>query len=106
MGRGKLTVVPQVPPGSPGLSGRNIRLGDGYVNVSADHDGKTYTTELSTALEVNLTIGHTIPRGAEVGSVTLDGQPVTAYRARETNRGKEVVVGASAPGEHTLEVKG
>jgi hypothetical protein len=73
MGRDELAVVPQVPPGSPGISGQNIRLGDGSVAVSADHDGSTYTTRVSTGLYVDLTIGHTIPRGAKVGSVTLNG---------------------------------
>jgi len=95
MGRDRLTVVPQVPPGSPGLSAENIRLGDGSVDVSADHDGKTYTTSVSKFVTAKLTIGHTIPRGAEVASVTLNGDPVADYRVRETNRGKEVLVDAT-----------
>jgi hypothetical protein len=88
--------VPQVPPGSPGISAENIRLGDGSVNVSADHDGKRYTTSVSKFVTAKLTIGHTIPRGAEVDSVTLNGDPVEDYRVRETNRGKEVLVDATA----------
>jgi hypothetical protein len=96
MGRGRLTVVPQVPPGSPGISAENIRLGNGSVDVSADHDGKTYSTEVSKFVIAKLTIGHTIPRGAEVASVTLNGDPVEDYRVRETNRGKEVLVDATA----------
>jgi hypothetical protein len=96
MGRDRLTVVPQVPPGSPGISAENIRLGDGSVNVSADHDGKRYTTSVSKFVTAKLTIGHTIPRGAEVDSVTLNGDPVEDYRVRETNRGKEVLVDATA----------
>jgi hypothetical protein len=95
LGRDRLTVVPQVPPGSPGLSAENIRLGDGSVDVSADHDGKTYTTSVSKFVTAKLTIGHTIPRGAEVASVTLNGDPVEDYRVRETNRGKEVLVDAT-----------
>jgi hypothetical protein len=106
MGRGKLTVVPQVPPGSPGLSGENIRLGNGSVDVSADHDGKAYTTKVSNFVGAKLTIGHTIPRGAEVASVTLNGGnvPATDYRVRETNRGKEVVVDATTAAEQELVV--
>jgi hypothetical protein len=108
MGRSNLTVVPQVPPGSPGLSGKNIRLGEGSVDVSADHEGKTYTTKVSNAVDledVDLTIGHTIPRSAEVRSVALNGTSTPDYRVRETNRGKEVVVNTSVTGEHTLEVE-
>jgi hypothetical protein len=104
MGRNELTVVPQVPPGSPGLSGENIRLGDGSVDVSADHDGKTYTTKVSTALDVDLTIGHTIPRGAKVSSVKLNGEDVR-YTARTTNRGKEVLVDAPTTGAQELIVE-
>ena len=46
-------------------------------------------------------IGHTLPRGSTVGTVTLDGAAVSGsdYVARETNRGVEVTVSA-APGEH------
>jgi hypothetical protein len=96
--------VPQVPPGSPGLSGKNIRLGDGSVDVSADHEGKTYTTKVSTALDVNLTIGHTVPHGTKVSSATLNGKNV-CYKALTTNRGEEVVVDAPAAGAQELVVE-
>ena len=104
MGRDELEVVPQVPPGSPGVSGKNIRLGRGSVAVSADHDGRTYTTKVSTGLDVDLTIGHTIPRGANVDSVKLDGRNVR-YHVRTTNRGKEVFAHAPTTGAQTLVVK-
>ncbi len=96
MGRDRMTVVPQVPPGSPGLSGENIRLGDGTVSVSAEHDGNTYTTEVSRFVTARLTIGHTIPRGADVASVEVNGDETEDYRVRETNRGKEVLVDTTA----------
>ena len=105
MGRDRLTVVPQVPPGSPGLSGKNIRLGSGSVDVSADHTSKTYTTEVSRHVDVKLTIGHTIPRAAEVASVRLNGATTTGYRVRETNRGREVLVNAKGAGTQKLVVK-
>jgi hypothetical protein len=105
MGRDRLTVVPQVPPGSPGLSGKNIRLGGGSVDVSADHDGRTYTTGVSRHVDVKLTIGHTIPRAAAVASVSLNGATTTDYRVRETNRGKEVLVNAKGAGAQKLVVK-
>lgn len=105
MGRGGLEVVPQVPQGQPGLSGENIRLGDGAVAVSAEAGGGTYRTTVTPDVSLErLTIGHTLPRDAKVRSVTLDGER-TRYEVRETNRGKEVLVAAPTSGEHTLVVK-
>jgi hypothetical protein len=104
MGRNELMVVPQVPPGSPGISGKNIRLGKGSVAVSADHEGRTYTTKVSTKLDVDLAIGHTLPRGAKVGSVRLNGENVR-YEVRATHRGKEVTVNAPATGVQELVVR-
>ncbi|HET7479453.1 MAG TPA: glycogen debranching protein [Rubrobacteraceae bacterium] len=104
MGRGELAVVPQVPPGSPGLSGENIRLVKGSVAVSADHEGKTYTTKVSTRLKVDLTIGHTVPRDAKVSSVRLNGDKVR-YKVRTTNRGKEVLVKAPKTGKQELVIR-
>ena len=106
MGRGELEVAPQVPPGSPEVSGDNIRLGTtGSVAVSASVDGNTYTTtvDLGAVLQ-EFVIGHTVPRGTEITSVTLDGAPVEDYVVRTTNRGKEVLVKAPTVGEHTLVV--
>ena len=41
MGRDELEVVPQVPPNTPGeISGENIRLGDGSVDVSGEGRGR------------------------------------------------------------------
>ena len=59
---------------------------------------------MNRAVDAELTIGHTIPRGAEVDSVTLNGVPVTDYRVRETNRGIEVVVDATTADEQELVV--
>jgi hypothetical protein len=105
IGRGFLEVVPQVPDGQTHVAGSNIRLGDGSVDVEADHDGDTYTTKTATS-DLSLTtfrIGHTLPRGSEIASVELDGAPA-AYSTRETNRGLDVRAPA-APGErHTLVV--
>src|SRR5919202_898944 len=70
MGRGELEVTPQVPPGSPEISGDNIRLGDGSINVSASAGGGTYRTTvgLNVALQ-GFVIGHTVPRGVQITSV-------------------------------------
>jgi hypothetical protein len=97
-----------VPPGSPEISGDNIRLDNGPANVSASaSDGGTYRTTVD--LEVTLqefVIRHTTPRRARISSVTLDGAPVEDYGVRQTNRGEEVLVNAPTTlGEHRLVVE-
>jgi hypothetical protein len=51
-----------------------------------------------------LVLGHTLPAGASVASVTLDGTAV-AHRERPTNRGLEVLVRAPRVGTHELTVR-
>ena len=105
MGRGELEVVPQVPPDSPEISGEHVRIGNGSVAVSADAQDNTYTTTVDPDVTLReLMIGHTVPRGAEIASVTLDGEPVDDYKVRTTNRGKEVTVKAAPGADHTLVV--
>jgi hypothetical protein len=105
LGNGMLSVVPQVPPGQTTVQGRNIRLGSGSADVRATHTGTTYTTQLSVApnLNVDVVIGHTLPRGTTPATVLLDGQAVHNYRVSVTNRGTEVTVPTST-GQHTLVV--
>ena len=104
MGRDELEVVPQVPPQTPDISGRNIRIGSGSVAVEAERQGSTYRTRVITGLDVDLTIGHTIPRGAEVASASLDGQDVP-YEVRTTHRGQEVLVDATEADDQELIVE-
>jgi hypothetical protein len=101
---GRLTVVPDVPESwTKPISVHNLHVGGGTVEVSASHDGNRYTTEVSASTRWTLTIGHTLPEGAQVQSVTLDGQPAD-YRAVETSRGLEVRVGTNTNQHHTLVV--
>jgi hypothetical protein len=105
IGRDSLEVVPQLPSTSP-IAGRDIRLGDGALDlVAASRDGNRYRTTVDTgSAEVErLLIGHTLPRGATVRSATLDGRPAD-WDARPTNRGVEVTV-ETGPGEHELVVQ-
>ncbi|QIN85253.1 glycogen debranching protein [Rubrobacter tropicus] len=105
MGRGELAVVPQVPPGSPAISGRNIRLGGGSVRVEAEAEGRTYRTTVRPNVALDgLTLGHTVPRSESVRSVTLNGERVR-YKVNTTNRGKEVLAGAPTRGEQELIIK-
>ena len=61
-------------------------------------------TDTGDARLRTLQIGHTLPRGAEVASVVLDGRAVSDYETRETNRGLEVRVAADPRKRHTLVV--
>jgi hypothetical protein len=105
LGRDGLEVVPQLPSDEP-ISGENIRLGDSSVSISAEIGDNSYTTAVTpeVALE-DLAVGHTVPRDAEVRSVTLNGEPTEDYEVTTTNRGKEVVVSAESDGEQTLVVE-
>jgi hypothetical protein len=104
LGHKWLEVVPQVPPGQTVVRGSNIRLGNGSLDVAASHDGARYTTQTGGDAPVRtLLIGHTLPSGSKVASVTLDGRPAK-YESRETNRGLEVRVSASPRDRHTLVV--
>jgi len=105
LGRQLLSVVPQVPGGQSRVAGGNVRLGSGSVDVTAERSPSTLTTTVTRHLRTRLLIGHVLPAGAVVTSVTLDGAP-TAYDVRSTARGNEVVVdaGTASTGRSTLVV--
>ena len=92
-------------PTSAAIAGRRIRLGTGWANVFADRGGGRYRTDVATPSPEGerLCIGHTLPRGSTVRSVTLDGRPGD-WNARTTNRGLEVTV-RTRPGIHSLVVR-
>lgn len=92
LGRDRLEVTPQVPPGHPDVSGENVRVGDGSIDGAASADDGTYRTVVDAELALErLVIGHTVPDGAGVSSITLDGCPAD-YEIRVTNRRCEVLV--------------
>ena len=98
LGHDRLDVVPQVPDGQPSVQGERHparpRLGRraGRARRRPLHDGDRHERRAGCA---TFRIGHTLPRGATVGSVVLDGRAVEDYDARETNRGVEVTVAAA-----------
>ena len=106
LGRGRLEVTPQLPPYERRIAGRNIRLGRGSVGVVASRVGGTYRTAVEAKLGLrSLTLGATLPLGAHVKRVVLDGREVTG-RLRETNRGLEVLADVSRRGGgHALVVE-
>jgi hypothetical protein len=94
LGRGRLAVVPQLPPDQGSASARRIQLGSEVsIDVSAKRQGNTYLTEVRRRGDVRLTIGAVVPRGSDVRSVRLDGERVKPDLVR-TARGLEVRVPA------------
>ena len=108
--QGELDIVPQVPGGQPSVAGHNVRLGTGSVDVFAAHSGRRYTTTVALhRLTVpTLRIGATLPMGARVRSVALDGQRLRRLARgalRPTNRGLELTLAVrhgGSDGPHTL----
>ncbi|MCW2948230.1 MAG: hypothetical protein JWR24_4947 [Actinoallomurus sp.] len=95
MGRGRLEVVPQVPAGQSRVAARDIRLGDGAVDVTAEAGKGSLRTVVNSRTGAALLIGQVLPSGATVASVTLDGRSA-AYTVRRTARGSEVVTDAGS----------
>jgi glycogen debranching enzyme len=100
---GGIAVVPDVPDAWPGLSVENLRVGSGALAASASKSGNRYLTTVEAPAGWALTIGHTLPAGDKIRSVTLDGAPA-AYAVFDTPRGREVRVRAATGGTHTLMV--
>jgi hypothetical protein len=103
LGRGRLSVVPALPPGQDRIAGHNIRLGSGSVDVTATRTGRTIRVAVHARLRAELSLGAVLPAGATVAAVRLDGH-ASAYRLQPTPRGRQVLVTAGTGGRHTLEV--
>jgi hypothetical protein len=93
LGNGLLEVLPSVPSGQTSVTGTAIRAGAGSVDVAASHQGDVWTTTVTARLACTLHAGATLPAGATVHAVTLDGHPAP-YTARDTNQGRQVFVAA------------
>jgi hypothetical protein len=91
LGDGLLEVLPSVPPGQSTVSGDNIRVGTGSIDVTASHGGNTWTTTVKSDLACTLHVGATLPAGSTIQSVTLNGVQ-TAFTARDTNAGRQIFV--------------
>jgi hypothetical protein len=98
LGDGLLEVLPDVPPGQSPVSGTNIRVGTGSVDVTATHHGSSWTTTVTARLTCTLHAGATLPAGAQIHLVTLNGAPA-AYTFRDTNAGRQVFVSTPCNGQ-------
>jgi hypothetical protein len=98
LGNGLLEVLPDVPAGQSSVSGTNIRVGTGSIDVSATRHGSSYTTTVTARLTCTLHIGATLPGGAQIHLVALNGSPVK-YTVRDTNAGRQVLVSTPCSGQ-------
>ncbi|MFL6124073.1 hypothetical protein [Actinophytocola sp.] len=89
LGTGSLSVVPQLPPNQKSVSGRNIRVGRGSVDVSATLTGNRLTTAVRLDTRADLTVGAVLPAGERPATVTYNGRKVR-YQVVQTARGTEV----------------
>ena len=66
-------------PASRSVSGTNIRVGAGSVDVAATHHGSSWTTTVTASLACTLHVGATLPTGAQIhaGDAERDPRPVT-----------------------------
>jgi hypothetical protein len=92
LGRDRVSVVPQVPEGQSRVSGTQVRLGSGSVDVTATRSARVLRTVVRQTGRWDLAIGAVLPKGARVSGVRLDGRKV-AYRVTTSARGRQVVVG-------------
>jgi hypothetical protein len=99
-----LEVLPSVPPGQRSVSGTAIRVGTGSVDVAASHGAGVWTTTVTARLACTLHAGATLPPGAAVHSVTLNGSNVP-YTVRDSNQDRQVFVSTSCGGGRTATVK-
>ena len=111
LGRGRLAVVPQLPPDQRAASAG----GSGSATTSASTwrrsgGARRYVTEVRRRGDVRLTIGAVVPRGSEIRSVRLDGERVRGRpgadgpRARGPGPGRSRLRGRAAAGHHPVGV--
>jgi hypothetical protein len=105
MGRGSISVVPQIPLEEASVGARNIRVGQSSIDVTAVREGSQLSITVTRQTRAALTFGSVVPVGTGVRSVRLDDGQVP-YRAEHTARGIEVVVDLPVgTGKHTLVIR-
>jgi len=91
LGRGQVSVVPQVPDGQHRVAATQVLLGRGSVDVTAQRYDGQLTTTVTSRVPATVTVGAVLPPGTVAARVTLNGL-ASAYRTIITARGTEVVV--------------
>ena len=105
IGRGHVTVVPQVPSGQQRVAGRNIRLGQGSVDVSASRRGAVLRTVVVRRVRASLTVGVLLPSGARRLSARVNGRPVTPVTVRSARGVQQLVTLPTGVGRTALVVR-
>jgi glycogen debranching enzyme len=98
---GHISVVPDIPPSWPGLSVRQLRVGNSMLAVSATRRGKELITRVQDSHPFELTIGQTLSPSAKFKSATLDGKPVV-YKEVRGATGLRIVVESDTKRVRTL----
>ncbi|SEQ35230.1 glucosidase family protein [Microlunatus flavus] len=97
MGRGRLAVVPQLPPDQDRASVGRLKVGAGRIDVTArrTEDGSTtrYATTVTRHGRATLVVGAVVPKGSKVRTATLNGAKVRTVLT-PTSRGLEVTARA------------
>ncbi len=91
LGRNRVAVVPQIPTGQGRVAGKQVRLGSGWVDVTASRTGRVLRTVVRQTGRWHLAVGAVLPQGTRVSAVHLDGRRAH-YRVTTTARGHQVVV--------------
>jgi hypothetical protein len=105
IGRGHVTVVPQVPTGQQRVSGQAIRLGRGSLDVSASRSDVALRTDVVRRVRASLTVGVLLPNGTRRLSATLNGRPVTPVTVRTARGVQELVTLPAGTGRTSLVVR-
>ncbi|MGH3460728.1 MAG: glycogen debranching protein, partial [Kribbellaceae bacterium] len=104
LGRDQVSVVPQIPAGQSSVAGKNIALGKESADVAASRSGNVLRTDVTLKAQgLRLTLGAVLPAGAQVGSVTLNGESAS-YTTVQTARGTELHVTTLQSGSLQLKV--
>jgi hypothetical protein len=105
MGRGHVTVVPQVPTGQQRVAGRDIRLGGGSIDVTASRGAGVLRTRVVRRVRASLTVGALLPTGTRPLSATLNGRPVTPVSVRSARGVQQLVTLPAGVGRTSLVVR-
>src|SRR5665647_1065220 len=92
LGRNAVAVIPQIPVGQSAVSGSDIKLGQGSIDVDAVRSASMLTTTVASHdLSAAEAVGAMLPTGTQAATVRLNGVDASHHTVA-TVRGTEIVV--------------
>ena len=92
LGRNAVAVIPQIPVGQSAVSGSDIKLGQGSIDVDAVRSASMLTTTVASHdLSAAEAVGAMLPTGTQAATVRLNGVDASHHTVA-TARGTEIVV--------------